>query len=99
VEYFNFRTWKWDVFNAKLTIARHGAAAVEVNGSIYIVGGHTVDLPDQFINSIERYTVKKNMSCFEILDVKFMQRDIRMQSQLVLPIADENGLLIVGYQE
>jgi hypothetical protein len=72
IEYFNFRTWKWDLFNARLTIARHSAAAVEVNGSIYVVGGHTVALPDQYINSIERYNTKANASCFEILDVKYM---------------------------
>ena len=28
VEYFNFRTLEWDIFNARLTKARHGAAAV-----------------------------------------------------------------------
>ena len=58
VEFFDFYKLRWEVFNARLAKARHSAAACELDGFIYVVGGHTVDLPNQYINSIERCSTK-----------------------------------------
>lgn len=54
VEQFDFSKNTWSAFNAKLAIARHSAAICELGGYLYVIGGHKVELPDQFISSIER---------------------------------------------
>lgn len=98
VEYFDFRTKKWDTFNARLAKARHGAAVCELKGFLYVVGGHTVDLPNDFINSIERCSTKALQSSFDLITIRFEQMDVRMQTALVFPVPDDNGLLILGHQ-
>jgi hypothetical protein len=54
VEMFNFKTLKWKTFSAKLAIARHAATVCEMNGYLYVTGGHKVELPTEFIYSVER---------------------------------------------
>jgi hypothetical protein len=71
VEFFDFYTKKWEVFDARLARARHGAAACELKGYIYVVGGHTVELPKQYINSIERCSTKASQSSFDLIDLKY----------------------------
>jgi len=53
VEQYDFNRNKWETFNARLSIARHSAAICEIKGNLYVIGGHTVSLPQEFICSIE----------------------------------------------
>ena len=71
VEFFDFYKKQWEVFDARLARARHSAAACELGGYIYVVGGHTVALPFQWINSIERCSTKAHQSSFDMIDLKF----------------------------
>lgn len=70
VEYFSLKERKWERFNAKLQIARHQASASYINGYIYVIGGHTVDFPDKFINTIERCHKSVPSSNFERINIK-----------------------------
>jgi len=54
VESFDFRTNQWTVFDAKLCIPRYSAAIQELKGYLYVIGGHKIELPNEFINSVER---------------------------------------------
>lgn len=58
VERFDFSKGVWDIFNAKLSIPRHQASICELKGFLYVIGGHKVELPNEFISSIERCHVK-----------------------------------------
>ena len=58
VEVFSFSENRWETFNACLSIARHSASICELKGHLYVIGGHRVDLPNEFICSIERCPVR-----------------------------------------
>ena len=54
VELFNFKTEKWKIFSAQLCIARHQGTICNLNRYLYVIGGHRLEHPTEFINSIER---------------------------------------------
>ena len=43
VEYYSLKTRTFERYNAKLSIARHSAAACSLMDYVYVIGGHTVD--------------------------------------------------------
>ena len=58
VEQYDFARAEWITFNARLSIARHSAAICELKGKLYVIGGHKVEHPDEFICSIEQVPVR-----------------------------------------
>jgi hypothetical protein len=71
VELFNFKTEKWKVFSAHLCIPRHHASICTLNGFMYVIGGHKLDLPNEFINSIERCHISALQSSFDLINVNY----------------------------
>jgi hypothetical protein len=71
VEVFDFRAETWGVFAARLSIARHQASICELNGYLYVVGGHTIALPDEFINSVERCPISSVQSQFDLINLQY----------------------------
>ena len=96
IEQYDFHTGQWSTFTARLAIARHSAAICELKGYLYIVGGHTVELPTDFMNTIERCPVKAEQSSFDLLSINYNQMDLRIQSLLTMPLPDDNGIMILS---
>jgi hypothetical protein len=42
VEFFSLKSNKWEVYNARLSIGRHSAAACCIKEYLYVIGGHKV---------------------------------------------------------
>jgi len=78
VEQFDFATGEWDTFNAKLSIARHAASVCELQGFLYVIGGHRVELPNEFICSIERCPIRCEQSTFTLLKINYSGLDLRI---------------------
>lgn len=95
----NLNTEQWQVFCARLSIPRHQATICELNGYLYVMGGHTVALPNEFINSIERCHITSVQSQFELINVNFAQRDLRLQTILSFPSHEDDGILMVGMSD
>ena len=96
VELFDFRKEAWITFNARLSIARHSAAICELKNYLYVIGGHKVELPNEFICSIERCPVRCVQSNFDLLRVNFNGLDLRIQTLLTMPLVEDNGIMIVS---
>jgi hypothetical protein len=95
IECFSFETKKWDRFNAKLQIARHSASTCYLHDFIYVIGGHTVEQPNKFINTIERCHKLVPSSHFERLNIRQPEVDFNILGQLSVPIPENNGILIL----
>lgn len=67
-----------------------------MKGYLYVIGGHTVALPTDFMNTIERCPVKAEQSSFDLLSVNYNQMDLRIQSLLTMPLPDDNGIMILS---
>lgn len=78
VEQFDFSRNEWTTFNARLSIARHLASICELKGFLYVIGGHKVELPQEFICSIERCAVRCLQSTFDLIPVNFNGLDLRI---------------------
>ena len=96
IEQYDFHTGQWTTFTARLAVARHSAAICELKGYLYVIGGHTVALPTDFMNTIERCPVKAEQSSFDLLAVNYNQMDLRIQSLLTMPLPDDNGIMILS---
>ena len=86
----------WTTFNAKLSIARHSASICELNGYLYVIGGHRVELPNEFICSIERCAIKCEQSYFNLLKTNYAGLDLRIQTLLAMPLSEDKGIMIVA---
>lgn len=78
VEQYDFSKNTWTSFSARLAIARHSAAICELGGFLYVIGGHKVELPDQFISSIERCPITCFQSHFNLLRINYNGLDLRI---------------------
>lgn len=96
VEQFDFATSAWTTFNARLSIARHAASICELKGFLYVVGGHKVELPKEFICSIERSPINCLQSHFTLMRINYSGMDLRIQTLLAMPLAEDNGIMIVS---
>jgi hypothetical protein len=70
IDCYSLESKQWTRFNAKIQIARHSASASYIKDYIYVIGGHTVDLPHKFINTIERCHKSVPSSNFERLNIR-----------------------------
>ena len=96
VEYFDFNIGDWNTFNAKLSIARHQASICELKGVLYVIGGHKVELPNEFICSIERCPVRCLQSTFSLLRINYSGLDLRIQTLMAMPLHEDKGIMIVS---
>ena len=96
VEQFDFATSEWITFNARLSIARHSAAICELKGQLYVIGGHRVELPLEFICSIEQAPVRCQQSTFNLIQINYGGMDLRIQTLLAMPLVEDNGIMIVS---
>ena len=96
VELFNFKTLKWKTFCASLAIARHSATVCEMNGYLYVSGGHRVELPTEFIYSIERCHLSSLQSSFDLIKMDYNMMKLQLQTIVSFPSSDDNCLLIMG---
>ncbi|CDW81731.1 UNKNOWN [Stylonychia lemnae] len=97
VEYYSMKTQSFERYNAKLSIARHSAAACNLHNYTYVIGGHTVDHPLKYINTIERCHRSVPSSFFEKFDVKQkIGVDLNIQTLLSVAIPEDRGILIIG---
>ena len=83
-------------FNARLSIARHSASICELKGNLYVIGGHKVELPQEFICSIEQSPVRCFQSHFNLLRINYSGMDLRIQTLLAMPLIEDNGIMILS---
>mmetsp|Transcript_35043 Transcript_35043/g.26147 ORF Transcript_35043/g.26147 Transcript_35043/m.26147 type:complete len:227 (+) Transcript_35043:533-1213(+) len=96
VEFFSLKSRSWSVYNSKLNIARHSSAACVIKEFVYVVGGHKVELPGKFINTIERCHNAVQQSYFELINVKATEVALSIANQLAFPLPEDNGILILA---
>lgn len=99
VEYFDLKTNSWNVFNATLCIPRHSAAACELNGFIYVVGGHKIELPNAYIHSVERCSVNAKQSSFDLINIDYERETIRARNVLCMSLPEDNGIIILSHHQ
>ena len=96
VEQFDFATSQWMTFNARLSMARHSATICELKGYLYVIGGHKVELPLEFICSIEQCPIRCFQSHFNLLRVNYNGMNLRIQTLLAMPLHEDNGIMILS---
>ena len=95
VEFYSINESKWQRYNARLQIARHEASASYLGDFIYVIGGHTMQSPKKFINTIERCHKNVPSSLFERINIKQRDVDLSVQGLLSVPISEDRGILII----
>eukprot|EP00347_Sterkiella_histriomuscorum_P017947 403347374 len=101
VEFYSIKSQSFERYNANLSIARHSASACYLKDYVYVIGGHTVDHPTKYINTIERCHKSVPSSYFERINVQQnfganVGVDLTIQSLLSVAIPEDNGILILG---
>ena len=96
VEIYDFSQNSWVTFNARLSIARHLASICELKGNLYVIGGHKVELPNEFICSIEQCPIRCQQSSFHLLRINYSGLDLRIQTLLAMPLLEDDGIMIVS---